>query len=59
MNRLEIAQEILRDCSAESLNDHKVIAEAIKRGDSIDKILNMAEIDRNPETYVWVKNILG
>lgn len=56
--RYEIADELLKDCPAESLEDHQNIAAAIKRGDNRDDILNMAETDRWPETYVWLKGEL-
>ena len=58
-NRKRIATELLEGCPDESRVDHETIAHAILRGDSPDDILDMPEVDRWPETYVWLKTELN
>lgn len=53
-----IAIELMKECPEESRADHQAIASAIERGDSRTTILNMDEVQRWPETYVWLKNEL-
>jgi hypothetical protein len=55
MDRKKIAAELLDGCPEESLSDHQAIADAIRRGDTLEDILDMPEIDRWPETHVWIK----
>jgi len=57
MNRSEIAQDLLDGCPAEELSDHEAIAAAIMDGEPMDRILEMAEVDRWPETYVYLKSV--
>lgn len=54
-----IAIELLRNCPAESLTDHRAIAAAIERGDSREDILSMPETNRWPETYAWLDHELS
>ena len=54
MTRQEIANELLRNCPAECLEDHEVIAQAILDGKGKDAILDMPETDRWPETWSWL-----
>lgn len=58
MNRKQIAKELLKGCPAESFDDHKAIAAAIIAGDSKDQLLVMPEVNRWPETYVWLQDNL-
>jgi len=57
MNRFEIAQELLDGCPADELPDHEAIAAAIMNGEPIERILGMVEVDRWPETYVYLKSV--
>ena len=57
-----LADELMVGCpedDPEMFSDHLAIADAIRRGDPVDTILGMSEIDRWPDTYVWVKHRLG
>lgn len=58
-DRNQIAEELLRGCPEECLEDHEAIAEALRRGDSTEQILQMRETNDWPETYVWLKGELG
>lgn len=67
MTREQIARELMVGCQSDEewgedertpWTDHQAIADAILRGDNIDDILNMPEMEKWPETYVWVKNQL-
>jgi len=51
------AQGLLHGCPAEALPDHEIIAAAIMDGKSMEQILEMAEVDRWPETYVYLKSM--
>lgn len=59
MTREQIATELLRDCPKDALDDHIAIAEAVRSGESIQEILEMDSLDNWPETYSWLKNVLG
>jgi hypothetical protein len=54
-----LADELLRDCPDESLQDHEAVAAAIRRGESRDRILRLPELNRWPETWAWVKSHIG
>lgn len=58
-SRNQIADELLRGCPEESLEDHQNIAAAIRDGEPAEQILAMAETNNWPETYVWLKQALG
>ena len=58
-DRERLAADLLRDCPAESLDDHKAIAAALLRGDSNEQVLAMDQLDAWPETYSWLKGELG
>ena len=55
----QIANEMMRGCPADSRADHEAVAAALVRGDDAAAILKMAELDRWPETYVWLKSELA
>lgn len=59
MDRNQIAAELLRGCPDESRADHEVIAQALRRGDSVSDILAMREVNDWPETYVWLRSELN
>lgn len=53
--RESIATELLAGCPEESRADHKAVAEAIRRGATWDELSAMPELDRWPESYIWVR----
>ena len=53
--RNRIATELLHNCPQESRADHEAIARAIRAGATLEKIVDMPEVDRWPETYTWLK----
>lgn len=63
-----IAAELMTGCQKDEewgederqpWTDHQAIADAIIEGRPVDEILEMVEMDRWTETYVWVKNELA
>lgn len=56
--RIDIVQELLSGCTEECASDYRKIACKILSGYSVRSILNMPELNRWPETYVWIKNAL-
>ncbi len=57
--RIEIANDLVHGCPDDSYADHAAIADALVRGDDASAILEMAELSRWPETYVWLKSELA
>jgi hypothetical protein len=51
-----LANELMQGVSIDAREDHEAIAEALRRGDTAQEILGMAELDRWPETYSWLRN---
>ncbi len=56
--RKEIADELMTGCPDGLISDHRIVAEAITRGDSPEKILAMPELNNWPDSYSWVKSEL-
>jgi hypothetical protein len=54
MKREELARELLENCPAAWQADYCKIADALKQGQSVTDILNMAEVHRLPGTYAWL-----
>jgi len=54
MEREELARELLETCPASWQADYGKIAAALKQGQSVVEILNMAEVHRLPGTYAWL-----
>lgn len=54
--RAEIADELMRNCPSETLEDHEAIADAICGGVSLTDLLEMPEVNRWPETCLWLIN---
>ena len=49
-----IAEELMRECPNESLEDHEAVADAIRGGVLLIDILGMPEVNRWPETCAWL-----
>ena len=56
--RNALADEFMDGCPEECLEDHEIIADAIRRGESVKTILSMPETDRWPDTYIWLRDRL-
>ena len=53
-----LAEDILRGCPEDLVEDHLQIAHAIKSGVPLDVLLDMEELNRWPETHFYVKSQL-
>ena len=53
--RVKLANDLITRCSQDSYPDLAKIAEALKRGDSMEDILFMPELFRWPDAYKWLK----
>lgn len=58
ITREALTDEFLEGCPDVALPEHQAIADAIRRGDSAEHILDMPGIDYRPWSYVWLKNRL-
>ena len=54
-----IAAELMRDCMEGLVQDHEEIAQAIRSGKSFQEICDTTCIEEYPDTYIWVKTMLG
>jgi hypothetical protein len=57
LDRSIIAQQLLDSCPDECLEDHAIVAQAIRDGHKMEDILKMRELRGWPETYHWLKTV--
>lgn len=58
VTRKTIIAELLLGCPDEAIGDHFAIAGAVERGESLLHLLAMPELDRWPDTYVWLSHAM-
>lgn len=56
MNRDTLADYLVRDCPADTLDAHCRLAAAIRRGDSLSDVLARPELDSLPKTYRYLRD---
>lgn len=54
-----LAEQLLSDYPDDARTDHVRAVHALLRGYSVDEILGMLELDRWPETYVFLRDALN
>lgn len=52
--RKQLADELLRGCPKESLEDHQRIASRILMGATLDEVITDEEAEAYPDTYHWL-----
>jgi len=56
--RKRLASEMLEGVRTVAYKDHKIIADAVRAGESWWKLAQMPELNRWPDTYSWLKREL-